>query len=157
MEAAQFDETLASPGMKERLEALLGLVPAGMFLKLAVVSAIALVGTMIAIPFILVRLPEDYFDVRVPRTWMNNQHPFIRALGQIVKNVAGIVFLLAGVSMLVLPGQGLLTILIGVSLLDFPGKRRLEARIIGQRMMFNAVNSLRAKFGKPAFVLAPKP
>jgi hypothetical protein len=156
MEAAQLDDTLASPGMTERIEALLGLVPMGMFVKLAVVSAIALVGSMIAIPFILVRLPEDYFDVRVPRSWMSNQHPFVRVFGQVVKNVAGIVFLLAGISMLVLPGQGLLTILIGVSLLDFPGRRRLEARIIGHRMMFGAVNGLRAKFGKPAFVLAPK-
>jgi len=156
MEPAQLDDTLASPGIKERIEALLALLPAGMLVKLAVVSAIALVGSMIAIPFILVRLPEDYFDVRVPRTWMKGRNPLLRTAGQIVKNVAGIGFLLAGFSMLVLPGQGLLTILIGVSLLDFPGKRRLEARIIGQRMMFNAVNALRAKFGKPAFVLAPK-
>jgi hypothetical protein len=36
---------------------------------------------------------------------------------------------------------------------DFPGKQRLEARIIGQRSVFKAVNSLRARFGRPPFVL----
>ena len=64
-------------------------------------------------------------------------------------------FLLAGIAMLFLPGQGVLTILLGISLMDFPGKRRLEARIVGQRLVFETVNSLRARFGKPAFVLAP--
>ena len=37
---------------------------------LTVLSIIFFVGTLIAIPFILVRLPADYFDVRVPRPWM---------------------------------------------------------------------------------------
>nr|ALS88881.1 putative transmembrane protein (PGPGW) [uncultured bacterium] len=143
--------------LKERFAALLALFPPGTLVKVAVVSAIVFVGTLIVIPFILVRLREDYFDVRVPRAWMKGRNPILRAATRVVKNIAGILFLLAGVSMLVLPGQGLLTILIGISLLDFPGKRRLEARIIGQRRIFGAVNTLRARFGKPAFVLAPKP
>jgi hypothetical protein len=143
--------------LKERFASLLALFPPGMLVKVAIVSAIVFVGTLIAIPFILVRLDEDYFDVRVPRAWMKGRNPVLRAAGLAVKNVVGVLFLLAGVSMLLLPGQGLLTILIGISLLDFPGKRRLEARIIGQRRIFGAVNSLRARFGKPAFVLAPKP
>ena len=86
------------------------------------VSGIAFVGTLIAIPFILVRLPEDYFDVRVPRTWMKDQHPVLRIVGRALKNIVGIVFVLAGLSMLVLPGQGVLTILIGLSLARFSGQ-----------------------------------
>jgi hypothetical protein len=58
--------------------------------------------------------------------------------------------------MLVLPGQGVLTVLIGVTLLDFPGKQRLEARIVGHRRVLGKVNSLREKFGKPPFKIAPK-
>jgi hypothetical protein len=77
----------------------------------------------------------------------------LRIIGRILKNVVGVLFVLAGLSMLVLPGQGVLTILIGLSLVDFPGKQRLEARIIGQRSVFKAVNSLRARFGRPPFVL----
>jgi hypothetical protein len=105
--------------MKEH--ALLKIFPPAMLVKLAIVSAIVFVGTLIAIPFILVRLPEDYFDVRVPRAWMKDHHPALRVIGHIIKNVAGALFVLAGLSMLILPGQGVLTILIGLSLL-FPGK-----------------------------------
>jgi Putative transmembrane protein (PGPGW) len=141
--------------MKERIAALLASLPPGTLLTMAIVSAIVFVASLIAIPFILVRLPVDYFDVRVPRSWMKGKHPLFRTVGQVVKNVAGFLFFLAGVSMLVLPGQGVLTILIGISLMDFPGKRRLEAWIIGRPLVLNVVNSLRARFGKPRFVLAP--
>jgi len=142
--------------MKDRLSALLEALPAGLLVKLALVSLVAFVGTLIAIPFVLVRLPEDYFDVRVPRTWMKDSRPMLRLVGRAVKNLAGVVFLLAGLSMLLLPGQGVLTILIGVSLLDFPGKQRLEARIVGHKRVLGTVNSLREKFGKPPFKLAPR-
>jgi hypothetical protein len=137
----------------EQFTAWLQMFPAELLVKLAIVSVIVFLGTLIAIPFILVRLPEDYFDLRVPRPWMRDHHPLLRIIGRILKNVVGVLFVLAGLSMLVLPGQGVLTILIGLSLVDFPGKQRLEARIIGQRSVFKAVNSLRARFGRPPFVL----
>ena len=59
--------------------------------------------------------------------------------------------LLAGMAMLVLPGQGILTMVIGVSLLDFPGKRKLEHKLLTQAMVFQAINSIRAKCSKPPF------
>lgn len=141
--------------MTERIFELTGISPA-MLGTMVGVSLFVFLGTLIAIPFILIRLPEDYFDLRVPRTWMKGSHPVVRLVTQVIKNIVGLAFLLAGLAMLVLPGQGILTLLIGISLLEFPGKRRLEARIIGQPKVFNAVNSLRAKFGRPPFVLASK-
>ena len=90
---------------------------------LTVASVIGFIGSLIAIPLILVRLPADYFDTRTPRHWMKDHHPLLRLLGLIVKNVVGVVFLVAGFAMLFLPGQGLLTMLIGISLMDFPRKR----------------------------------
>jgi hypothetical protein len=142
--------------LKESLAEFFGLFPPGTLLTLAIFSGGVFVGSLVAIPFILVRLPADYFDVRVPRIWMQGQHPILRTVTKVLKNLIGILLLLAGISMLVLPGQGLLTILVGVSLMDFPGRRRLEAKIIGQHTMFRTVNALRARFGKPAFVLAPE-
>jgi len=139
--------------MKEYLTDLLQGLPPGLLVKVAVISAITFVGTLVAIPFVLVRLPENYFDVRVRRTWMEGHHPALRIVSRAFKNIAGIVFLLAGISMLVLPGQGVLTILIGLSLVDFPGKQRLEARIIGHPRVLRTVNALREKFGKPPFVI----
>ena len=122
---------------------------------LAALSIVFFIGTLIAIPFILVRLPADYFDIRVPRPWMQDHHPVLRVAGHIVKNAVGAVFLIAGFLMLFLPGQGVLTMLIGISMLDFPGKRKIEAKLIGQPTVLNVINSMRKKCGKPPLVLAP--
>jgi hypothetical protein len=142
--------------MESILPRIFRLVPPETLVTLTLVSIIVFLATLVAIPFILTRLPADYFDIRVPRTWMRSHHPVLRYLGQFLKNLIGVVFLVAGVAMLVLPGQGLLTILIGISLLDFPGKQRIEARIVGQPTVLNVINSLRRKFGKPPLVVAPE-
>ena len=52
---------------------------------LTALSFVFFIGTLIAIPFILVRLSADYFDVRVPRPWMQHHHPVLRIVGHIVK------------------------------------------------------------------------
>lgn len=122
----------------------------------AAASVAMFVASLVAIPWILVRLPADYFDTRVTRHWMRDRHPLLRAVGLVVKNLAGLMFLAAGIAMLVLPGQGILTILIGVSLLDFPGKRRLEAQLVGQPAVLRGINAIRARFGKPPLTLAPE-
>jgi hypothetical protein len=119
-------------------------------------SVVCFFGTLVAIPFFLVRLPADFFDVRVPRRWMGKRHPVWRVAGHVVKNVVGVVFVVGGFLMLFLPGQGVLTMLVGVSLVDFPGKRRLEAAVVGRPRVLAAVNRIRARFGKPGFVLAPR-
>ncbi|MCA1956916.1 MAG: hypothetical protein LDL14_00100 [Nitrospira sp.] len=124
---------------------------------LTIFSIVFFVGSLIAIPFILVRLPADYFDVRVPRTWMKDHHPVLRILGHVVKNTIGAVFCFVGFLMLFLPGQGILTMLIGISMLDFPGKRKLEALLIGRPTVLNTINAMRERFGKPPLVVAPDP
>ena len=120
-------------------------------------SIVCFVGTLVAIPFILVKLPPQYFDERHPRRWMEHHHPVLRLTGLALKNVVGIVFVLAGVAMLFLPGQGILTMLIGLSLVDFPGKRRLERKIIGQPEVLRTINRLRAKFGRPPLSIMDEP
>jgi hypothetical protein len=128
-------------------------IPVDVLVSLTVASVIGFVGSLIAIPWILIRLPSDYFDMRIPRHWMKDHHPVLRVIGLIIKNILGMVFLLAGFLMLFLPGQGLLTMLIGISFMDFPNKRRLEAKIVGQRTIFNAINAMRQRFNKPPLVL----
>ena len=131
-------------------------VPANVLIWFAVSSLFMFVGTLVAIPIILMRLPADYFDIRIPRPWMENHHPVLRVMGHVVKNVVGAIFLFAGLLMLFLPGQGVLTMLIGLSLVEFPGKRRLEAKIVGQPTVLNTINSMRAKFDKPPLIIAPE-
>jgi len=72
----------------------------------AAASVIGFVASLIAIPWILVRLPADYFDMRVPRYWMQGRHPILRTVGRFVKNVVGLCFLPPGIAMLLLPGPG---------------------------------------------------
>jgi Putative transmembrane protein (PGPGW) len=123
---------------------------------LTALSFVFFIGTLIVVFFILVRLPADYFDVRVPRPWMQDHHPVLRVVGHILKNVVGAVFLFAGFLMLFLPGQGVLTMLIGISMLDFPGKRKIEAKLIGQPTILGVINTMRRKYAKPPLVLAPE-
>ena len=130
-------------------------VPANVLIWFAVSSVFMFVGTLIAIPVILMRLPADYFDVRTPRPWMENHHPVLRLIGHVIKNVVGSIFLFAGFLMLFLPGQGVLTMLIGLSLIEFPGKRRVEAKIVGQSTVLGTINAMRAKFDKPPLIIAP--
>jgi hypothetical protein len=120
---------------------------------LGVVSVVFFIGTLIAIPIILVRIPVDYFDERKHRSWLENHHPVLRITAYILKNLVGVVFLLAGIAMLFLPGQGVLTILLGISLMDFPGKRKLERKIIGRPSVLGAINSIRKQFGKEPLVV----
>jgi hypothetical protein len=123
-----------------------------MWVGLIVFSVIAFVGTLIAIPAILIRLPPDYFKNHHHKPWFANHHPVIRTLGLLIKNLAGIIFLLAGIAMLFLPGQGLLTMLLGILFIDFPGKHRLEQKLIQHPQVLKAINAFREKSGKPPFI-----
>jgi hypothetical protein len=68
------------------------------------------------------KISPDYFVTPEPRKggW-RKRHPVQRWVFRVSKNILGGLVFLAGVAMLVLPGQGMLTILLGLSLLDFPG------------------------------------
>jgi hypothetical protein len=128
-------------------------IPNEAWFTLGIVSVAFFIGTLIAIPIILVRLPADYFDERRPRHWLKNWHPVTRVTAYALKNVVGVIFLLAGIAMLVLPGQGILTMLIGVSLMDFPGKRDLERKLITRPAVLRTINKIRAKFHRPPLVV----
>ena len=109
-------------------------------------SVITFIGTLIIVPLLVVRIPADYFanDKRHPTPWALH-HPFVRGTLLFSKNLAGYVLILAGILMLLLPGQGLLTILIGVMLLDFPGKFRLQKWLVTRRAVLKSINWLRKR------------
>ena len=117
-------------------------------------SILAFIGTLIAIPAILIRLPPDYFQNHHHKPWFANHHPIVRSLGLLAKNIVGVIFLLAGIAMLVLPGQGLLTIMLGVLFIDFPGKHRIETKLIQNPHILKVINALRKKSDKPPFTFA---
>ena len=116
---------------------------------LSVLSVATFFGTLFFIPMMVVRIPEDYFlyDKEHLRQY-RRMHKAIYFLTVVLKNILGIVFILAGIVMLILPGQGILTILIGLTLISFPRKRALELRFIRQKSVYKAINWIRVKAGK---------
>jgi hypothetical protein len=121
-------------------------------------SVVMLVVSAVTVPWVLVRLPADYFVSRRPLPpELARRHPVIRWALRVLKNLAGLVLLFAGLLMTVTPGQGLLGILLGLSLMEFPGKRRLERWLILRPPVHKAINWLRRKGGAPPLVLPAEP
>lgn len=122
------------------------LVATGIFLASVVVSVV-IVGV------IIVKIPANYFSSHYQRDFLPNTPWAVRWGAVILKNVVGFLLIIAGIIMLIGPGQGILTILIGLILMDIPGKRPLEARIIKRPAVLSAVNNLRKRFDKPPLVV----
>jgi hypothetical protein len=117
---------------------------------LSISSVLMFLGSIFLLPLLIIRIPADYFTRRPIRDWPTN-HPGRHLALVIGKNVLGIVLILAGIAMLVLPGQGLLTILFGIILMDFPGKRKLEGRLIRIKPIRDAANWIRHRYGRQPF------
>jgi hypothetical protein len=117
---------------------------------LATLSVVTFVGTLIVIPMLVVRIPENYFvERRHHRLPWWERHSVLRVASVILKNTAGWLFIAAGIAMLVLPGQGIITIVVGLMLSDFPGKFRLERWLASRRLLIRAMNWIRSRAGRP--------
>jgi hypothetical protein len=114
-------------------------------------SGICLLVGVIAVPWIVVRLPKDAFSNLKRPGWLDHQPGPVRLPLRLLKNLLALALVAAGIAMLVLPGQGILAILLGVMLGDFPGKVRLQQWILGRPKVMNSLNWLRRKFRKPPF------
>ena len=119
-------------------------------LWLAASSLVTFIASLIIVPLLVIRIPSDYFSQRKRRRppWANH-HPLLRAVLLVSKNLCGYIFILAGILMLLLPGQGLLTIFIGVMLLDFPGKYLLERWLVTRGPVLRSINWLRRRAMRP--------
>ena len=113
-------------------------------LCLVAFSVIAVVASLVLVPRFLAKLPPDYLRAEAP--------PSPSMPLRILRNLLGIVLVLLGVAMLLLPGQGLLTLLVGVLLVDFPGKHRLVVRLLSRPKVLALVNKLRGHRGSPPLV-----
>lgn len=125
---------------------------------MALASFLSLVLAVVLLPAIVTQLPEDYF-IREKRRPVARQkaHPMLMVIVNLVKNLLGLLFIVAGVLMTFLPGQGLLTILIGLMLVNFPGKYRLEQALIRQKIISQTLNKLRRKAHRKPFQMPPDP
>lgn len=113
---------------------------------LAILSAVTFIASLILTPWLIVKLPADYFvDKKRHPSKLRRFHPFMYSIIRLLKNSFGVILILTGIVMLVLPGQGILTILVGVGLTDFPGKFMLERWFAKQPAVFNTMNWIREK------------
>ena len=113
---------------------------------LGVLSIATFCISLSAVPYIIARLPTDYFltihSSFPPRTRWSR-------LRGVARNIVGFGIILIGLLMLVLPGQGMLAILIGACLLDIPGIRRLKTRLLRRSRVQAGIDWIRIKCGKP--------
>lgn len=115
-------------------------------------SLAGLVATIAGVPWVVARLPQDYFNQPHRAAWhFSADEPwFARVLG-LFKNLLGALLVLLGIIMLLTPGQGLLTLLVGLLLMNFPGKYRLERWLVGRPGVLAALNWLRRRSAMPPF------
>lgn len=113
-------------------------------------SFLLLLVTLVLTPFLVVRIPVDYFSHPERHSLRRgHRHPIIKAMAIGLKNLLGAVLLLAGFIMLFGPGPGLITLFFGFYLMNFPGKYRLECWLIHRPMVLRHVNAMRKKRGRP--------
>jgi len=120
---------------------------------LGILSGLLFAGSLLFVPWLVSRLTADYFIRHRQQVEERRQlYPMQMYILWFLRNVVGMVLLVAGVVMLVLPGQGILTILIGISLMDFPGKYRMMERFVRIKQVRKSLNWMRRKAGKVEFV-----
>ena len=124
------------------------------FVVLAWVSVTLLIISIAVIPWIVIKIPEDYFHEQYRiRISKQSGHPLMAELLNGIKNLIGFIFVILGILMLVLPGQGILTILMGLFLMNFPGKYRLERKIVTSPKVLKSLNWIRSKANKVPLVV----
>lgn len=120
-------------------------------------SFLTLIVSAVAVPIVVKRMPYDYFleeDHKADE--LRAQHPVLRIIFLVLKNLVGAILLLGGILMLITPGQGLLTMVIGLMLMDFPGKHALEVRLISIGPLKRAIDWIRKKADKRPLELPPR-
>ena len=119
-------------------------------------SIIMGISSAIATPWILLRLPADYFRQEKPHLIDRLRHATLAtAVLLMFKNIAGLLLLFVGVLMLVLPGQGLVTIVLSLILIDFPKKFHAERWFVRRGKILATINWMRQRQGRMPLDLGP--
>ena len=120
------------------------------------ISLLSFIMSIGSLPFIVARIPEDYFSHHHRhRVTIDRHKPITGLLLLILKNLLGALLLVVGFIMLFTPGQGSLTILLGLMIMNYPGKYALECWIIRRPLIFRGVNAMREKRGYPPLLPPP--
>ncbi|HTL62087.1 MAG TPA: hypothetical protein VL261_10615 [Nitrospira sp.] len=109
-------------------------------------SGVGLVAAAIVIPWLIVRMPEDFFSHPQRYNWLGRKPASVRIPIRILKNLLAIALVIVGIVMFLTPASGLFPILLGVVLADVPGKLKLQRWILCRKTVRKSMNWLRGKF-----------
>jgi len=125
---------------------------AGLMVVIGILSFLLLAASLLATPWLLARLPSDYFSARPERSSRSFRNTAI----SLIKTVAGVLLILLGFLMMLTPGPGLVLLVLGLALCDFPGKHTLLTKLVRQPSVLSALNWIRSKSDKPPFIVPPE-
>lgn len=117
------------------------------------IFVVSFFASLLIVAVVIVKIPANYFSSHYQSDFLPNSSWLTRWGVVIAKNIVGLLLVIAGIVMLIGPGQGILTILIGLIMMDIPGKRPLEAKLIKRPTVLAAVNGLRARYGREPLLL----
>ena len=119
---------------------------------IATVSGVLALVSLVLVPVLIMQMPGDYFLAahRIRRRgssarWLT-----------VARNLLAITLFVAGLMMLVLPGQGLLTLLAALIMSDVPGKYRIERWLILRPGVLTAINWVRRRYRKTPIMSPPQ-
>ena len=122
---------------------------------LALTSLVTFFLSLLIIPLIISNLPAHCFLDTDPRPRENRISAYRLTL-HLLRNIGGMLLLIAGTAMLFLPGQGILTILIGLALLSFPCKQKIFNYLIHKPAVQRSLDWIRKKSGTHPFIWPEK-
>lgn len=109
-------------------------------------SGVGLLVFAIVTPWLIVRMPEDFFSNPQRYNWLNRKPAMIRVPIRILKNMLALALVIVGVIMFLTPASGLFPMLLGVVLADVPGKLKLQRWILCRTTIRKSITWLRRKF-----------
>lgn len=145
---------------------------ATVFAWLSAASIFLLCLTLFITPWLVAQLPRDYFithtsaqnrgseeitahsDEQTPTKGSFAKSVWLGVV-KVLRNILGVTLMLCGLLLMITPGPGLAMLVLGLSVCDFSAKQRLLLQTVHQPRVFSALNWMRQRHGKPAFLLVP--
>mgnify|MGYP001356184134 FL=1 len=123
------------------------------FLYISGLSTIFFLLSLMGLSWLISIIPHNYFVDKKRVSLIKVKNPLMWLPIIIIKNSIGLVLILFGILMLILPGQGVLTIITGLIFLDYPGKFRFERSLVRNKLILNSMNWIRRKLDKPDLII----
>ena len=123
------------------------------FLYISGLSTIFFLLSLMGLSWLISIIPHNYFVDKKRVSFIKMKNPLMWLSIVIIKNSIGLILILCGILMLILPGQGVLTIITGLIFLDYPGKFKFERLLVRNKLILNSMNWIRRKLDKPDLII----